>query len=344
MHLHTSFTVLAVSLAASVHAVTLFEGLIAANASKFAQFIQSDPDLVAVFTDPSVKTVFAPSDDSVQSLNETDFRRSLRLFARQATNRAAHQQCSSEVSSASAEQVPGGAVIPTTANADGGGASPIVAKGVLPPISGNGTTKRQVQGGPVHLFSGLGNNVTLVKADTPYDSGLIQTTDGFFTLPLSFSDTLAAKNITAFASATQNSINLTSVVTAPLLAGVTVFVPSDEAVAAAGGASNINLAYHIVPNFLGLTPNLKDGVVLTTQAGTQLTVRVRGGVIYLGQAQILANDIVTSNGAIQIIDSVLVPPASPVISGAIAAGGETRTVLATVLCVSISLGLAAFML
>lgn len=44
--------------------------------------------------------------------------------------------------------------------------------------------------------------------------------------------------------------------------------------------------------------------MLTTQAGSKLTVRVRGGEIYLGQAKILANDVVTSNGAIQIIDSV----------------------------------------
>lgn len=343
MHLPTSFTVLAVSFAAAVQAVTLFEGLVAANASKFAQFIQSDPELVAIFTSPDVKTVFAPSDDSVQSFNETNFRRSLRLYSRQRTNRGPHQYTSNSESSIAEGQAAGGSIINTTAQTDAGTPSPIVAKGDVPPLSGNGTTKRQVQRGSVHLFSGLGNNVTIVKGDTPYDGGLIQTTTGFFTFPLTFSDTLAAKNVTGFASAIQNSTNLSSVVAAPLPGGVTVFVPSDKAVAAAGGASNINLAYHIVPNFLGLTPNLKDGVVLTTQAGTKLTIRVRGGVIYLGQARILANDVVTSNGAVQIIDSVLVPAPSPVISGAMAAG-ETHAILAAVLIMSISLGLATFMM
>ncbi|KAE8449595.1 hypothetical protein EG329_007925 [Mollisiaceae sp. DMI_Dod_QoI] len=310
MHLLTFMALLAPPFIASVQAVTLFEGLIAANATKFAQFIQCDPNLIAIFTSPDVKTVFAPNDDAMENFNETDFRRSLRLFARQATNKRAHQQCSDQEASVAQQQTPGGTVVPSTLPADGGGPSPIVAKGSAPPpsgngTSGNGTTKRQVSGGPVHLFSGLGNNVTLVKGDTPYDNGLIQTLDGFFTVPLSFSDTLSTIGVTGFASAIQNSTsNLTSVVAAPLPAGVTVFVPSDEAFAAAGGGLKVNLAYHIVPNFLGLTPNLKDGVVLTTQAGTTLTVRVRGGDIFLGQAQILANDVVTSNGAIQIIDSV----------------------------------------
>lgn len=83
-----------------------------------------------------------------------------------------------------------------------------------------------------------------------------------------------------------------------------MFVPSDAAFAAAGGAANVNLAYHIIPNFLGVTPNLKDGLVLTTQARTTLTVRVKGGEIFLGDAKIMANDVVTSNGAVQVIDRV----------------------------------------
>jgi len=83
-----------------------------------------------------------------------------------------------------------------------------------------------------------------------------------------------------------------------------VFVPSDAAFAAAGGAGNVNLANHIIPNFLGVTPNLKDGLELTTQAGTTVTVSVKGGEIFLGSARILANDVITSNGAIQVIDKV----------------------------------------
>jgi len=130
------------------------------------------------FTSPNVKIVFAPVDEAAEDFNETDFRRSLHLFARQNTNKQALQQSSDEESSIAQQQVPGGAVVPSTLPADGGGPSPIVAKGIALPPSGNGTSKRQLAGGPVYLFTGLGNNVTIVKGDTPYDGGLIQTVNG----------------------------------------------------------------------------------------------------------------------------------------------------------------------
>jgi len=319
------FALLAVSFAASVRAVSVFEGLIAANATKFAQLIQADSTLTAIFTSPDVKTIYAPSDDAVEDLSEPDLRRALHLFARQATNKHAQQQCSNKETNIAEQKAPGGTVVPSTLPADGGGPSPIVAKGDAPPPSGNGTAKRQLPGGPVHLFTGLGNNVSVVKGDTPYDGGLIHTTDGFFTIPLSLPATLAAKNLTSFAS-TLNSTNLTSAATAPLQDGVTVFVPSNAAFAAAAAAGvSFNLANHIVPNFLGVTPNLKDGTVLTTLAGTTVTVHVKAGEILLGGARILANDLVTSNGAVQVINQVLSQATVQPFTGA-AAGGKPRSI------------------
>lgn len=177
MHLPTSLTILALSFTVSAQGVTLFEGLVNANASKFAQFIQSDPDLVAIFTSPDVKTVYAPFDDAVADFNSTNFRRALHLYTRQKTNKGAYEQTSAAVANISQQQAPGGAVVSSNNPTDGGGSSPIVAKST-PPVSGNGTTKRQLPGGPVYLFTGLGNNVTIVKGDTPFDGGLIHTTNG----------------------------------------------------------------------------------------------------------------------------------------------------------------------
>lgn len=62
---------------AVVQAVSLFEGLHNANAIKFAQWIQSDPDLAAIFTNAPVKTIFAPIDGAFENGNKTYFRRSL---------------------------------------------------------------------------------------------------------------------------------------------------------------------------------------------------------------------------------------------------------------------------
>jgi uncharacterized surface protein with fasciclin (FAS1) repeats len=343
MHLPTSLTLLALSITVSAQGVTLFEGLVNANASKFAQFIQSDPNLVAIFTSPNVKTVYAPTDDAVADFNSSNFRRSLHLYTRQHSSQGAHEQTTNSVTTTAQQQAPGGAVVPSNNPTDGGGSSPIVAKGTAPPASGNGTTKRQVSGGPIYLYTGLGNNVTIIKGDTPFDGGLIHTTSGFFTVPVSFSETLATNGISNFTSAltSQNSTNLTNTINTPATNGVTVFVPSDAAFSAAGGAGNVNLANHIIPNFLGVTPNLKDGLELTTQAGTTVTVSVKGGEIFLGSARILANDVITSNGAIQVIDKVLTP-VTPVFVGA--AAGKTRSTFATTLSVIISLGFARFMM
>lgn len=176
MRLPASAALLAVSFAASAQAVTLFEGLAAANAAKFAQFIEADPVLTGIFTAPDVHTVFAPSDDSFNSINQTIFRRSLYLAARQSTDRSANQQCALKRARFATARPPGGEVVDSNLRADGGGSTPIVAKSTTP-TSGNGTTKRQSTGGVV-LFTGLGENVTVVKEDTEYDGGLIQTTNG----------------------------------------------------------------------------------------------------------------------------------------------------------------------
>jgi hypothetical protein len=177
MHLPTSLTLLALSLTESAQGVTLFEGLVNANASKFAQLIQSDPNLVAIFTASDVKTVYAPSDDAVAGYNTTNFRRSLHLYTRQSSDKQGKEHTSAELTTLSQQQVPGGNVASSNLPTDGGGSSPLVSQGT-PPTSGNGTTKRQLPGGPVYLFTGLGDNVTIIKGDTPFDGGLIHTLNG----------------------------------------------------------------------------------------------------------------------------------------------------------------------
>ena len=323
-----STALLCFSLAASTQAVTLFEGLAAANASKFSNFIQSNPTLVAIFISPAIKTVFAPHDDVFDTLNHTDLRRSLHLFSRQDTDQGALQDCS-ETESKLSELPPNGGVVPSKLPTDGGAQSPIIAKPQPPPPPAqNSTTKRQVAKNKIYLFTGLGRNVTVIKADTPYDGGLIHTIDGFvfflyppstsaiansniayrsFTVPQSFSNTLGSKGLTGFTSAlnSTNSTNITSTISAPVREGVTILVPSNEAFdAVSGNLSDVNLADHIIPNFLGVTPNLKDGLILTTQAGTQIKVTVKGGEIFFNRAKIIGNDVITSNGAVQVIDKV----------------------------------------
>ena len=155
----------------AVQAVSLFEGLRNANATKFAQWIQSDPDLTAIFTNTSVKTIFAPIDSAFENGNKTYFRRS--LLHRQTSRKEALQQCGDTETDLAAMTVPHGDIVPTNLQADGGRNQPVVAhNNTAKMLEGTGTTG-------IQLFSGLGNNVTVLKGDTVYDGGRIQTIDGY---------------------------------------------------------------------------------------------------------------------------------------------------------------------
>ncbi|OCK89897.1 uncharacterized protein K441DRAFT_734353 [Cenococcum geophilum 1.58] len=173
--------------------------------------------------------------------------------------------------------VPHGDNVPTKLPADGGRNQPVVAhNNTAKMLEGTGTTG-------IRLFSGLGNNVTVLKGDTVYDGGRIQTIDGFFTILQSLTSTLAAKNLTGFAAGIQ-ATNLTSIVSNHSAAGVTVFVPSNAAYAAAGLSPNISsltetLSNHIITGFLGYLPSLNDGAILTTHSGMTVMCTFRERII-----------------------------------------------------------------
>lgn len=67
------------------------------------------------------------------------------------------------------------------------------------------------------------------------------------------------------------------------------------------------LKYHVVPATYNAT-DLKDGMVLGPVNGGKLTVHVKDGKITINDANVVAS-IKASNGALHIIDNVLLPPA-----------------------------------
>lgn len=60
--------------------------------------------------------------------------------------------------------------------------------------------------------------------------------------------------------------------------------------------------YHVVPNVLGYSANLRDGLVLKTQEGTNLHITVRGNNTFVNSAKIIASDFLTSNGVLHTLD------------------------------------------
>lgn len=99
----------------------------------------------------------------------------------------------------------------------------------------------------------------------------------------------------------------------------TVFAPTDEAFARlpAGTIDNLLkpenkdqlvaiLTYHVVPGkvtaaeVVGLTS-------ASTVNGQNLAIRVDGGTVFINDAEVIATDVMASNGVVHVVDTVILP-------------------------------------
>jgi uncharacterized surface protein with fasciclin (FAS1) repeats len=100
----------------------------------------------------------------------------------------------------------------------------------------------------------------------------------------------------------------------------TVFAPSEEAFAAlpagtletlladpSGDLTQI-LLYHVVPGKV-MAADVTDGLEAETAQGGKVKFMVADGKVMINDANIVATDVVASNGVIHVIDKVLLPPA-----------------------------------
>jgi transforming growth factor-beta-induced protein len=125
----------------------------------------------------------------------------------------------------------------------------------------------------------------------------------------------------------------------------TVFAPTDEAFAKlpAGTVENLLkpenletlknvLLYHVVSgNVMAADVVTLDGKTADTVAGSAVNISVKDGNVFLNEnVQVIITDIVTSNGVIHVIDTVLLPPAklADIVDTAVADGRFTTLVAA----------------
>jgi uncharacterized surface protein with fasciclin (FAS1) repeats len=98
----------------------------------------------------------------------------------------------------------------------------------------------------------------------------------------------------------------------------TVFAPTDDAFAAlpegtvealledpTGQLAQI-LLYHVVGAKV-MSSDLSDGQMVTTLEGSDATVRIQDGKVYLNDAQVIIADLEADNGVVHVIDAVLTP-------------------------------------
>ncbi|KAM3075295.1 hypothetical protein ACMFMG_007263 [Clarireedia jacksonii] len=299
-----------------VQAATLIEALQNSGASEYAAFIQSNPSLYALYSSDQVKTVFAPINGAVLPSLHKEKRQSSPTADRQAA-----YQGMKRTNSYGSMSVPPGAILQSNDNSGKTNGQPQYA--VSDPSNrtqstaakrwlGHRSNANNTYPSLLKIFTGLGNDVNIIKADIPYDGGLIHIVDDYFTLPESLSSTASANNHSSFLNMAQSS-NLTS--TLDTTPAITVFIPSNSAFSKPNSTSSYStssslLSGHVIPNFLGYLPALSNGATYTTQAGTNVTVTIKGGDYYVNNAKIIASNQILDNGVAHVVDSVVVP-ASP---------------------------------
>jgi len=161
----------------------------------------------------------------------------------------------------------------------------------------------------------INNSAAVVEADFVGNNGAVHIIDGVL-LPNAFTP------VTGIVAKNYNLSTLLSLVAERedilnLLAGdgeFTVFAPTNEAFDAALEAfpdlteEQITeiLTYHVIGAQV-LSSDLADGQTAETLQGEEITVSINGGV-QINNANVVAADLIGTNGVVHIIDAVILPP------------------------------------
>jgi transforming growth factor-beta-induced protein len=203
----------------------------------------------------------------------------------------------------------------------------------------DGLTTKTLQGSPVTFKVVDGkpmiNGANIVATDVMASNGVIHVIDSVILPPAPAAApaaaapaaTPAAKDIVATAIGAGQFNTLVAAVKAAGLVGAlqgkgpfTVFAPTDAAFAKlpAGtvegllkdpkALANI-LLYHVVSGEVKAAA-VKDGLTTKTLQGSPVTFKVVDGKPMINDANIVATDVMASNGVIHVIDSVILPPAA----------------------------------
>ena len=69
------------------------------------------------------------------------------------------------------------------------------------------------------------------------------------------------------------------------------------------------LKYHVIPSKALAADVVKlDGKKVKTVEGSEVSIKVKDGSVYVDKAKVIKTDIVTKNGVIHVIDAVILPP------------------------------------
>jgi transforming growth factor-beta-induced protein len=189
-------------------------------------------------------------------------------------------------------------------------AADVVKMALIDTVNGS-PVKVKVDGSKVFM-----NDAQVVITDIKTSNGVIHVIDSVILPPKDIVDTAVADGrFKTLATA------LTAAGLVDTLKGkgpFTVFAPTDEAFAKlpAGTLTALLadkakltaiLTYHVVSGRV-MAGDVVKLTTANTVNGKPVTIKVDGGKVYINNAQVIITDILTSNGVIHVIDTVILPP------------------------------------
>ncbi|KAL8313308.1 hypothetical protein RB593_007472 [Gaeumannomyces tritici] len=274
-------------------AQTLTEVLVSKNdtLSTLISLVQGQPDLLGALTGASNITVLAPSNEAFN-----------KLLADPAVA-AAVQSTPSLVPALLSYHVLNGTFY---ASALAGLAAPafvptyLAGNAEYSTVSGGQVVavKGDNNGGGVTVLSGGGASARVTGADLNFTGGTVHIIDSVLSIPPNLT---TANLVTPLSDARE----------------LTLFAPNDEAFAAvADVAASLTiehlagvLGYHVVNGSAVYSSAVANGTMAKTAQGSDVTLTVRDGSVFVNQAKVVKADVLVKNGVVHVIDGVLIPDA-----------------------------------
>lgn len=205
-------------------------------------------------------------------------------------------------------------------------------------VSGGQVVEVKAENGGVTVLSGNGASAKVTATDINFTGGTIHIIDSVLSIPPNLTVALTEGNLTALAGAATQA-NLVQALSD--IQQLTLFAPNNEAFAAvADVASGLTveqltavLGYHVIDGTVVYSSDIVNGTEVKTLQGSDLTITVRDGSVYVNDAKVVKPDVLVKNGVVHVIDGVLIPEdlssATPSASGT-ATGTAAATGTATV--------------
>jgi uncharacterized surface protein with fasciclin (FAS1) repeats len=189
---------------------------------------------------------------------------------------------------------------------------------VVPTLNGNVIVT--ISGAGVFIESGNGTIAQVTGADITADNGVVHVIDAVLlpAPPNSIYDIVSnsSDHTTLKAAIDACSLDGTLSGAGPL----TLFAPTDAAfnLLPAGTVSALladipaltDILKHHVVGASVMSGMLSNNQIVTTLLGTDVTVTITGGNVYIDNAMVTVADIVADNGVVHVIDAVLIPTSS----------------------------------